>query len=327
MKDIIYFPTFEPPTTNWLKFALLYFDSFNPIIPYRKEKDLSDNYRRIIDETDLIHPYDPKYNQGYRASLNASEFMEKVLKDPYQYANLFNSPNIIRNIQDKNNWSYKIYEEKYSSGWEYFCKEHLFGETKNDGLLVSEELAFIYMTFLAEEIAFEEEKSIITDNIKFDNFLNFKKITSKSIYDEQNFAQGVINLSIPENISNISIPKLITFRKNNEKLIKSFNQELNIFLDNIQKEINEKDFVDRFNGIYKELTKEIGLQFFNLIVIPLSAYILFQNPLSTNIEYLNQIVGGLGITIGAKQNINSKWKDIVNKHNCRRYLTNLSKLQ
>lgn len=49
MRDMIYFPGFEVKNENWLKFALLYFDTLRPIIPYTvysEERYLSDTFQR-----------------------------------------------------------------------------------------------------------------------------------------------------------------------------------------------------------------------------------------------------------------------------------------
>lgn len=327
MENLIYFPTFEPPSQNWLKFALLYVDNFNPIIPYNRRNRLSVDYQRIIDDTDLIHPYEPRYHQGDRASLKAIEFIEQIGRNPYRYSNLFNRPNIIRNIESRENRQFIIYQEKFSMNWEDFCISNNYGERTNDGILVSEELAFIFMTFLAEEISFEEGKSIITDNNAFDNFLNYRRTIPSATVVRHNFAQGVLSLTVPRNISEIPIENLIKFRNKNRKKISAFNEELNNSINIVQLGISEQEFVNKFNDIYSELTSEILSQGSGVATIPLATYLLLQNTAATNPEYINHIIGGLGIILTAKITISAKWKAIVNKHNCKRYLTNLERLR
>ena len=327
MENLIYFPTFEPPTPNWLKFAILYVENFNPIIPESGRQQLSQDYQRVIDDTDLIAPYRPTHDQGDRASLKAIEFIDKVNTTPHNYANLFNRANIIRDIANTNRRQFKIFGEKFSYSWERYCLDNNFGERTDGGILVTEELAFIYMTFLAEEIAFEEGKSIITDNNVFDNFLNYRRAVPRSIINRQNFAQGVLSLTVPRNISAIPIRNLIRFRNNNRAKIRAFNHELTNALNNLEHGIDEQDFVDRFNNIYSELTTEVLTQGLGVATIPLGTYILLQAATATNQEYLSQIVGGLGIMLTAKVAISAKWREIANRHNCRRYLTNLERLR
>ena len=42
MNNSIYYPNFEIENENWLKFALLYVDTFRPIIPDERKNELSD---------------------------------------------------------------------------------------------------------------------------------------------------------------------------------------------------------------------------------------------------------------------------------------------
>lgn len=92
MKPLIYYPTFEPPSELWLKFSMLYFENFKPIVPYNRRHLLSRDFRFIQNETDLITICTPEYNDGYRASLYAIEEVKKIMETPYNRSMLFNEP-------------------------------------------------------------------------------------------------------------------------------------------------------------------------------------------------------------------------------------------
>ncbi len=327
MENLVYFPSFEPPTTNWLKFALLYVENFNPIIPDSGRQHLSAEYERVIGDTDLVVPYRPTYDQGDRASVKAIEFLEKINSDPYRYTNIFNRANIVRAIANANERRFKIFGEKFSYTWERYCLDNNFGERTDGGILVTQELGFIYLTFLAEEIAFEEGKSIITDNNAFDNFLNYRRVVPRAIAERQRFTQGVISLTVPKNISEIPIRNLVRFRNDNRERIRAFNLELNAALTNIQNGVDERDFVNRFNNIYSELITEILTQGLGVATIPLGTYLVLKNATALSAEYINQFIGGLGIILTAKVAVSSRWREIVNKHDCKRYITNLERLR
>lgn len=156
MKPLIYYPTFEPPSELWLKFSMLYFENFKPIVPYNRRHLLSRDFRFIQNETDLITICTPEYNDGYRASLYAIEEVKKIMETPYNRSMLFNEPNILRKWNNQSNWDYLIYEEKFSFEWSNFCVENNLGRKVNDGILLSEELAFLFMTYLAKELAFRD---------------------------------------------------------------------------------------------------------------------------------------------------------------------------
>ena len=89
MKNLLYYPYFEVKNINWLKFALLYFDDLRPVIPdmpYNQRRYLSDDFLRIMDETDLIKIYAPEYEEGSSASMLACEEFDNYLRTPRRYA-------------------------------------------------------------------------------------------------------------------------------------------------------------------------------------------------------------------------------------------------
>lgn len=136
-----------------------------------------------------------------------------------------------------------------------------------------------------------------------------------------------MGLIVPRNISEIPFQTLIEFRNRNRHKIRAFNVELNNSLNNIQNGVTEREFIERFNNIYSELTSEILTQSLSITSIPLATYILMQNTGTMSAEYINEIIGGIGIVLTSKVAIGTKWKDISNRHNCKRYMTNLERLR
>lgn len=63
MKKFIYYPNLEPPNTEWLKFSILYLEKFESIVPYSRQHLISDDYRKLLNETDLVEMYSPEYLQ------------------------------------------------------------------------------------------------------------------------------------------------------------------------------------------------------------------------------------------------------------------------
>ena len=80
---------------------------------------------------------------------------------------------------------------------------------------MSEELGFIFMSFLACEIAYIENAAIVTDNDAFDKFTNSRRMNDMRQVRRNNFAKGIINLLVPGNLSNIPFKNLIKFRSDN----------------------------------------------------------------------------------------------------------------
>lgn len=327
MKSLLYYPSFEPPSDIWLKFSLLYLEDFQSIVPYDKRHLLSDDYKRIENETDLVSLYNPKYDTGSRASIQAIEEVEKILSNTYDRSHLFGKVNVVRKWKHKDNWNYIVHKEKFSHNWLQFCEENELGTETAEGVRLPEELAFVFMTHLAKEIAFEESMELITDNNKFDSFTNHSRSTTHTINRKSKFAKGIFNLIVPKNLSEIPFERLIEFRNNNRELITAFNQELDDVQQKIGNGYREQDFIDRYNNIYSEFSKEVLLQGFGIASIPLAAYMLIQNKSATSPEYIKEILGALGIILGGGYTMNKGLQDLKTKRYCKKYITNLERLR
>lgn len=164
MHKLLYYPNFEIQEQNFLKFALLYIDEIRPIIPECAKETLSDSMQNILRNTDLINPYAPNYESGYVASVAAIKYLEE--KNIAERYGVFRQ----RNTDLRRN--YTLYADKYTYEFENYCLENGFAERCNEGILLNEDVAYAYMSILAEIISKETETDMITDNIKYaDNTL------------------------------------------------------------------------------------------------------------------------------------------------------------
>lgn len=326
MQRLIYYPSFEPPNNTWLKFALLYFEHFKPIVPQNRQYLLSDNLKNIIDNSDLIELYSPSYNDGCNATIKTIEEAKKFINEPYERSYLFKKVNILRDWRNPVRWTYKIYSEKFSLDWVHFCREYQLGDISEDGIFVSEDLAYLFMTYLAKEIAFSQEAAIITDNYEFDAFTNYYGTNIPWLKSRSNFAKAVINLVLPQDLSHISFDTLLEFRKNNRELLSAFNKEL----DNVQIKISDgysgQDFIDDYNKVYKEFSNAIAAQAHGIVIVPLSTYMLINNNLATTADYIKEIIGSLGIIYSGLYSIKKGLKDSKTKRYCKKYITNLKQV-
>jgi hypothetical protein len=326
MQKLIYYPSFEPPDKEWLKFALLYLEEFEPIVPLNRQQELSDEYKILINETDLIKPFSPDYSQGHRASLNTIKEAEYLLNSGDRPSS-FNIVRLKEKWQNSKNWDFHVYEEKFSYDFIEFCKRHNIGKRTGDGLLLPEELAFMFMTQLAKEIAYDKDAAIITDNIRFDDYTNMSRTFSRSTQVRNRFAKGVVNLLIPQNLGEVDFRKLIKFRNVNRKLIRTFNTEIDNIQHLISNGLTEKVFIEKFNNIYSEISTAILLQGIGIASIPLAAYILIKNPQALAPEYIREIFGGIGVILGGTFELKKLWIDNKDKRYCKKYMANLKQLE
>lgn len=326
MEPLIYYPTFEPPSQTWLKFAILYFDSFKPIVPYNRRSELSDDFKRVWENSDLITLYSPEYSEGHRASLLAIEEAEKILRQPYDRSPMFRQINLARDWMNSDNWTFEVYKEKFSFEWLDFCEKNNIGRKTNDGILLPEELAFIFMSYLAKEIAFKESSAIITDNDKFDSFTNFSKLNSPFLERRDKFAKHVISLVMPYKLDAVPLKKILDFRTKNRQLIYAFNKELDTVQQNISQANSAQKFIESYNNIYSALNIEITKLGFGVTTIPLGIYSLINNPLSLTTSYAKEVLSAMGLILAGTYALHKGLKESRTKRYCKKYLTSLSRL-
>src|SRR4051794_32823920 len=113
MLSPIYYPGFETKSDAWLKFALLYVDTLRPIIPRLGDSKLSETFRKVRAETDLLDPYRPEPDKGesHTATLDAIDHLERILVHPRRYQPIFGLADIVTKWRDPSTWTTEIYDE------------------------------------------------------------------------------------------------------------------------------------------------------------------------------------------------------------------------
>lgn len=53
---------FRTPNTEWLKFSILYLEKFESIVPFGRQHLISEDYSKLLNETDLVEMYSPEYH-------------------------------------------------------------------------------------------------------------------------------------------------------------------------------------------------------------------------------------------------------------------------
>ncbi|MBA7542659.1 hypothetical protein ES705_34983 [subsurface metagenome] len=328
MKDLIYYPTFEPRDLNWIKYALIYIDKFSPIIPDSGMTELSDLYWKLSDDTDLVKSFTPKWQHGAIASTKAIREIEFIQRHPEQFRDIFNNVNLIRAWTDVRQQTFKVYEEKYNIPFKFYCLENNLATECAGGIKLSRELAHLFMTFLAEEIAYEENATPITDNPKLDLLSTYIRAKDNETESRINAVNTMIDQHLPDKIENIDIDKLIEFRRNTGivELRKNFNKTLDRFYEAFENDSDITDFVKDLGAINKDFIKEISFFFGGLTSIGLGGLILFNNPNSTNLEIVKQIVEGTIFTVGGLVGINQAWKLNDKRRQARKFLTKLERI-
>lgn len=330
MKDLIYYPNFESTNLEWLKFALLYVDKLNPIIPLTGDRQRSNLYDKLLGETDLIQIHRPEYQEGYSSSLDAIDIVERIMHDPYRFDWKLRHFNAIRVWQEKTNQTFKIYQEKFSYDWEIFCLDNNFAQRVDGGLLISEQLGTLYMTVLANTISDSRGKSPITDKPSIDSLSFFLKTKAPTETKLLSNAKSVVELKLPANIKSIDINEIIKIRKskNFKRNMKAFHSELDSFYKNIENGKTENEFVENYNNALSDFTEHFLSLSIDTTTFGLGAGILLKSPGYTETEFFKTIVvAGTGLVVKSGISLHKTWKNTKTKRHCRRYLTQITRLR
>jgi hypothetical protein len=183
-----------------------------------KSQYLSETAIRVMDETNLIRPYNPDYEEGGCASVIACDEFDKYLQHPERYSYFFANTrhnNVTEKWTNPEYQTCQLYEGKFSTEFYDYCLENHIATPFLNGIKISKDLAFVYMSFLSDVISKNQECEMFTDINKYDTLLllNDQRL-SYSQNLKYKIARSEIEFSIPENIDNIPLSEIIRLRNN-----------------------------------------------------------------------------------------------------------------
>ena len=326
MKNLIYFPGFEVRDINWLKFALLYIDRLNPIIPTSGDRYLGDLHNKLLGETDLVLSHRPKVEEGFLATRDALEEVQNILRNPESYTFLFGKTDFVEEWRLQSHQDYELFGEKYTKEWEDFCVANNLGTPTSEGIKVHKDLGFIFMTLLAQTIADGRAISPITDHRDLDKF----SILTRARHiegQEMQIAQAVINLELPANLSEIELDRIIEVRNRSgfKERLASFHEELDRYFENVENGRPGK-FVTSFDSIWKEFSDDILITSAGVLAFGLGVWIALSSQQATAVNYFKEVAGGTSLAVGGAIRIKNTWKNTRTKRYTRKYLADLGKI-
>ncbi|TCI75697.1 hypothetical protein EVJ20_13495 [Exiguobacterium sp. SH0S1] len=278
---MIYYPHFEIRDEKWLKFALLYYKEINPIIPSNVKIDFTAPFKAVYEDTDLIQSYNPSYDDGKNASFKAIDTITRLLTNRKYYSPTFGTNDIELEWSNNKTHTYEIYNEKFASEWIYFCKERNMGTISDNGIKTNPDLAFIYMSIFANNIADNKNVSTITDDSNYDNFLR-ATYTSQSIDQSKLFiADRLINFMIPQDLDGIPLSKIISIRNSDsfENKISAFHTTLEKYVLAHDSNLSAADYLDslEYDTTLNDLTSELRSHKLDLVHCGVTIWSMFNS--------------------------------------------------
>ena len=331
MKNFIYYPGFEVRDPDWLKFALLYIEKLNPIIPFSGDDYLSELHHKLENYADLINIYRPDYSEGERATFEAIDQVEKILKNPERYGTIFNKPNILDFWRNPVQQKYTLFGEKYANPWEKFCLKNKLAKSSPEGMLIHKDLGLIYMTLLAQSIADKNpaKGSPITDYPNLDKYSIFTHSADRSTEGILNAAQSTIRLKLPLNLKELPIDKIIQHRNRPKFLerLAAFHTALDNFFEDLEGGFNADDFKDSLGNAWRDFSDEIVQIGTGVASFGFGVWLMFESPDIAHAEYLKEIFGGAALVTGSVVAVKNSWKHTRTNRLARRYLSDLTKIE
>lgn len=208
MRQLIYFPGFEIPDLNWLKFALLYFDKLRPIVPEELmgKPPISKEYmKKVCDETDLIDYYTPRWHEITAASRTAEEYIKYLLDH--------SDEGMLSRWREQQGQNVYLYRGKIAGTFPQMCIDEKLAIKHSGGLLMTKELSFAYMSILAKSVAENAGIDMITDDRQAATCVKEADLLSNKYSGrEVDVARAEIEFFLPRNLNDISIDEIISLR-------------------------------------------------------------------------------------------------------------------
>lgn len=320
-KNILYYPTieFKKEDYKWLWIASLLWDKIYRIVPDGYCLDEPQNIQELCSSGDIGIPLAPnRYSEEI-----ASDFLKKIEEEYWNAAALeFNHDDIEK---------YKDYTRVHKDKVDVTLRNIMLMDNKNlqddEWLFVPQEMANVYMTYLANHIASENNLALNTHNYDIwtaSTFFQFDDAIQDGVFWGRDYtnkstavlASILIKDFIPENLMGISPKELLKFRKSRGGEREEFLlevQKLNDKLAAVKDErIIEQIVNDELSKVEKSLeqykksmdlikaTKWTGsLSMLTTLAIDGAGYI---NPEANFIKPLTTCGLGIGLITGLIQN-------------------------
>jgi len=247
LTNSLYYPSILVPNDKWLRKAILYWDTINPIAPRIISEQIPEkSISKILEKEGLlkfIHP--ERLLDGGLGNSLAQEFSRLISSEIIQRK----LPRVESRV-----FQMEIHRHKFSNELLYSVKDaNIFKENSKDydWLLFEMNAGLIYMGFLATELSKRLGMEPITDKSQFsDLFLlsQFQPSVQKS-----NLLSLSLDKLLPAPKENVDINKVIKFRKTNEAELLRFRSAIR----GIVSELNEIESEDQINSTLAKYRDEI----------------------------------------------------------------------
>ncbi len=330
MDKLIYFPGFEPENEDWLKFALLYLDCVRPIVPESADTQLTDTFREVERFTNLVDLLRPTMDEGYNATADAINQVERILRHPKAFEHVFGVPDIDVAWREREHQTTELWGEKFSYSWRCFCSENKLGRESDHGIVIPNSLAEVYMTILANCIADVRGMSPVSDDQNITDFSFFvRRSQQESADDEVSVLETSLPIVLPENLSDISINSVMQLRNSEsfDKKRRAFQNVVQRVASSLEDGDDAKDLTDELGSTFKDFSDDIASIGTGLASLGFGMWLVASGAAFGPLDAIRQVLAGAAFTVGGMIKIRNSWEHSQVQRLARRYVADVRQLK
>ncbi|EKT4510815.1 hypothetical protein AAIP42_002668 [Flavobacterium psychrophilum] len=277
-RTILYYPTIDIPTNNWLRHSLLYWDEVSSIVPTswggNSFLNLSAEIQYLMDEgqfrpikpEDLITKSDnwehfENFQKEFRDIVSYNQFRIFINRRQSNTKQRIHSNKVENNYRIHSNKiesNYRVHSNKTSDSIYSFLKELNLADRdgENEWINFEQNTALLYMSLLAKYLADidSNQTTIGTDYINYEKF-NFKRVSENDGFPVVSFN---LNNVLPTPKPNVSFEKIIQFKKKRSDNLNHFKKNLSEFQSKIAKSKSQAEIKDNAMNFQETLLNGVN---------------------------------------------------------------------
>ena len=306
----LYYPHIDFHNEKWIKTAALYYKGLNRIVPegFTDFKD-SDTIKKLNENDEFIKNLSPT-SASVEVEIDFFEFAQSELTSPKKRKKL------IDNLGSKISTTkpYTIHTKKLGRLLQNnLPKIGLAVKSKGyDWIEFEPVTGAMYMTFLANALAKEDQIPIVTDEPEFQPLIRGIQLDRYRGNRDvgETLASMVIESVVPENIENIPVEKIIKIRTDYKDERRQFYNEINKLVKDLESVDKESVLIEALEEKKKDIelaVRNIKMSYAGIGVATVTTMLGLSIPsFASGLGFGIAVVGGVAVAAGklTEQGIN-----------------------
>ena len=320
----LYYPFIDIQNSDWLKTAVLFWDSISTIVPESISHPYECPDSQYLADIGFLKPI--YVNSGHRSVVAIEKDIINMLFSP-QFFNMLSMPKnekLSRIFDDK--MSYPLKQELkeyliYDSRMPYSFRRHLRQFYKDGIFHLDDGFAYTYMVTLANKICEDQSIALITDDITSENFSNSIRMGTHTsvlavdsrMQEKRRYKQGLLLDLVVDGLCispDISLSDIVDFKERHKDELGIFRTQLAKLIQGVStnttievlrqetKDLYVNEFLPAYNN-FKSALKSSGIRWVtdNILKISLLSVGATSVPTLLGLAVPQALLAGIGVSI------------------------------